>query len=208
MKMIDNDIREYLKLTEKLEPNVILETVKFIESSKLLDKDIRKEISSFFKDAELRADEFIIIKGLENEKIKVIAFLTRRDGIIVNFEISFVNGKIKIDYLFSEKDWIEDSREKTIFGIAKGAPNNLVIVSVSRDGKVTKVRNFMKNILRETSVENQVEGTLMSQVYIDNKAYCENFFTGETFDGSFLEKISENELIEASLKVLREDEKR
>ena len=41
-------ILEYLKLTEKLEPNVILETVKFIESSKLLDKDITKRNFKLF----------------------------------------------------------------------------------------------------------------------------------------------------------------
>ena len=47
MKMIDKDIREYLKLTEKLEPNVILETVKFIESSKLLDKYKKRNFKLF-----------------------------------------------------------------------------------------------------------------------------------------------------------------
>ena len=46
----------------------------------------------------------------------------------------------------------------------------------------------MKNILRETSVENQVEGTLMSQVYIDNKTYCENFFMEKLLMEAFLKK--------------------
>ena len=47
MELKNNDIKDYLDLTDKLEPNVILETVKFIQDTQSLTDKEKKEISIF-----------------------------------------------------------------------------------------------------------------------------------------------------------------
>lgn len=213
MELKNKDIKDYLDLTDKLEPNVILETVKFIQDTQLLTDKEKKEISIFFKDIEIRPKEFLVLKSLESSKVKVIALYERTDGIIVEFEIYFKNETLKIDYLFSTQEMIKDSRKKrnltreiSVSEFFKQiAPTELMIISTDEKNKITKVRSFRKNMYDKNPTNIRVKGTWMSQVYKDDKTYSENFFTGELFEDNFLNKakgVPEEELIMKTIEVL------
>ena len=183
MELKNNDIKDYLDLTDKLEPNVILETVKFIQDTQSLTDKEKKEISIFFKDIEIRPKEFLVLKSIESSKIKVIALFERIDGIIVEFETYFKNETLKIDYLFSTQEMIKDSRKKrnlikemSVSEFFKQiAPTELMIISTDEKNKITKVRSFRENMYDKNLTNIRVEGTRMSQVYKDDRTYFKNF---------------------------------
>lgn len=207
MNLTDKDIKNYLKLTDDLNVNVMFEIVKNIYKTNFLSSSEKEKIVSFFKNKNLTPKEFIILQSLKNKKVKIMALVETYFSML-DFELHFENGNLKSKSLISKKEWILDSRKTKI----KGLPNlpsseSFIITAFDTEEQVIKVRDFMKNYNQKKYFTEGVKGTLTSEVHINGKIFIEDFFTEELFDGSFLDKayssgISEEKLFGKCLEIL------